>query len=354
MGRRLRWIAATGLAALVAMPAAAQGTLTFVRQPLKPTVWVAADDGSAQRRLAAGSNPHVSPDGQAIAYLRTRGGASFRPELMVAPADGSAPARRLLASWAQPDVFDWSSDSTTIAAVRGPELGRKRLVVIDVASGAQRTIARGFFAGASFSPQGSGQLVYARAAKEGFPLRSDIFRIDLLPPGAIPVAPEVPHRLTSDHRSLYPLWGPEEIVFVRLQGLKKRRYGPKFELFVMSPGGRRVSPLTRTEVDPLMLGLVPVEIAAGGGQMLAEFTGQDTSYGVAVNPRTGNQRRLGRSLRRGFIGTAISDDGELALGWTGGFEPGPGRNVVTVPLPNGTGGSPKVLARNAFEPDWSR
>lgn len=351
----LRWIFCAALAAaLLVVPASADARLAFVRNALKPVVWVANDDGSGQRRLSAGSNPYVSPDGETVAFLRTGGGRSFRPDLMIAPADGSAKPRRLAAGWREPSNFAWSPDSSTIATVRGPETGRKRLVLIDLASGAQRTIAHGFFAGVSFSPQGREQLVYAKARRERFPLRSDIYRLDLLPPGAVGVAPELPRRITRDHRSLYPLWGPEAIVFVKLQGLRKRRYGPKFELFLMGPGGRNVSPLTRTEVGPLLFGLVPVEISVGGDQMLAEFTGQDTSYGVAVNPRTGNQRLLGRSLRRGFIGTAISDDGEWALGWTGGFEPGPGRNVVIVPLPNGTGASPSVLARNAFEPDWSR
>jgi hypothetical protein len=351
----LRWIAGVAvLTALLVFPAVSQATLVFVRNTLKPVVWVAADDGSGQRRLAAGSYPRVSPDGETVAFLRIAGGRSFRPDLMTVPADGSEEPRRLMAGWRNPSNFAWSPDSSTIATVRGPEIGRQRLVLIDVASGAQRTIARGYFSGVSFSPQGAEQLVYARAGRESFPPRSDVYRIDLLPPGAVGVAPEQPRRLTDDHRSLYPLWGPESIVFVKLIGLGKRRYGPKYELFLMNPQGRAVSPLTRTEVGPLLLGLVPIEISADGDQMLAEFVGQDTSYGVAVNPRTGNQRTLGRSFRRGFMGTAISDDGEWALGATGGFEPGPGRNVVRVPLPNGSGKSPRILARNAFEPDWSR
>ena len=39
------------------------------------------------------------------------------------------------------------------------------------------------------------------------------------------------------------------------------------------------------------------------------------------------------------------------LGWLGGFEPGPGHKVVTIPY---AGGKPKLLAKNAFEPDWNR
>jgi hypothetical protein len=39
------------------------------------------------------------------------------------------------------------------------------------------------------------------------------------------------------------------------------------------------------------------------------------------------------------------------IGSLGGFEPGPGHKVVSIPY---KGGKPKVLANNASEPDWSR
>lgn len=359
---RLKSTLAIVLAGLVAVPATAQATLAFVRKPLKPVVFAAADDGSRQRRIAPGTEPRVSPDGQTIAYLHTRGGTAYRPELMVVPADGSAPPRRLLADWSQADVFDWSSDSSTIAAVRGPEPGRKRLVLIDVSSGAQRTIARGYFAGVSFAPesgQQGGQLVYARAGRERFPLRADVFRLDLLPPGsesaafdALALRPELPDRITRDHRSLYPLWGPNgRIVYAKQLGAERRRYGPKNELFLMDPGGGRVRRLTHTRVDPLLLGLVPTDWSADGRRLLAEFQGQDTSYAVTVDPRTGAQHPLTRDYERGLVGSALSANGRRVLGYTGGFEPGPDHDVVEVPY---GGGKPRVLARNAFQPDWSR
>jgi dipeptidyl aminopeptidase/acylaminoacyl peptidase len=339
------------VAGLLVAPATSQATLTFVRSPLKPTVWAAADNGSAQRRVASGSNPRVSPDGKIIAFLHQGEGRSSQPELMLAPADGSAPVSRLATGWRETLSFDWSPDSASIAAVLGPELGPKRLVLIDVVTGAQRTIARGFFFGVSFDPQG-GQLVYGRATSEGFPPRSDIYRFDIPVPGAIYVAAPRPHRLTTDHRSLFPLWGPGgRIVFVRLLGGRQRRYGPKNELFLMDPNGKPVRRLTHTTVDPLLQGLYPTAWSAGGGQLLAEFEGQDTSYAVTVNPRTGAQRQLTRGRERGFVGTALSADGSTVLGFSGGFEPGPGHKVATIPY---KGGPLTVLAKNAFEPDWSR
>lgn len=52
-----------------------------------------------------------------------------------------------------------------------------------------------------------------------------------MPPGAVSVAAEKPVRLTSDHRSTYPLWGPQKIVFAKDVEAKKRKYGPKNELY---------------------------------------------------------------------------------------------------------------------------
>ncbi|HEX7058873.1 MAG TPA: hypothetical protein VF176_03395 [Solirubrobacterales bacterium] len=319
---------------------AAQATLSFVRNALRPVVWVANDNGSKVRRLAAGTEPQVSPDGRTIAFLRM--GRGFRPDMMVAPADGSSPPRRLFAGWRVPFSFAWSPDSATIAAVRGPEIGRQRLVLIDVAGGAQRTVARGFVNGLSFSPDGT-RLVYSLAAKDNFPPRSDLYVTGV---GGGPRT-----RITRDHRSLSPLWGPDTIVFAKQLGAGQRRYGPKNELFLIQPDGRGARRLTHTRVDPLLQGLTPTDWSADGSRLLAEFGGQDTSYAVALNPRTGAQRPLTRNFETGFTGAALSADGQFILGATGGFEPGPGHNVVSVPYSGGRG---RVLARNAFEPDWSR
>jgi Tol biopolymer transport system component len=338
------------LGACLAVPASSQATLVFTRNPLSPTVFMANDNGSAARKVGSGSNPRVSPDGKTIAFYRS-GKGSQPSALMVAAASGGAP-RKLAPGWQDPFVFAWSSDSTTIAVLLGPEVGKQRLTTIDVATGIQQTIARGYFGGVSFSPQGNEQLVYAMAASESFPPRSDIYRIDLLPPGAVSVAAVLPQRLTSDRRSTSPLWGPSNrIVFVKHLGEKSRKYGPKNDLFLMNPDGKQVKRLTHTKVDPLLSGLSPTEWSANGNRLLAEFGGQDTSYAVTVNPKTGAERALTKEREVGFVGTALSKDGSTVLGSLGGFEPGPGHKVVTIPY---LGGKPKVLANNASEPDWSR
>ncbi len=309
-------------------------------------VFAANNNGSGAHRIGLGSNPRVSLDGRTLVFYRF--GKGRQPsELMVASAAGGAP-KTLASGWQDPFVFAWSPDSTTIAVLLGPEVGKQRLTTIDVATGAQHTVASGYFNGVSFSPE-SNELVYGRSNSE-FGLKSDVYRFQI--PIGEPVRFIPPVRLTHDHHSSSPLWGPnDEIVFVKHLGEKHRKFGPKNELYLMNPKGKHVKRLTHTKVEPLLSGLNPTEWSASGRHLLAEFGGQDTTYAVTVNPRTGAERALTREREVGFVGTAISSDGRFVLGSLGGFEPGPSHKVVSIPY---AGGKPKVLANNAAEADWSR
>jgi hypothetical protein len=326
-------------------PASAQATLVFDREPFKPSVWSAADDGSGAKQLASGSQPRISPDGLTVAYMVTGDTRSFRPDLMVVPADGSAPPRLLAKNWRESFTFAWSPDSRTIAALIGPELGRRNLALIDVATGERRTVVGGYFLGVSFSPSGD-ELLYGRATSERYPLRSDIWRAPVAAGGAAPVA------VTTDHRSQAPLWGPAgRVVFVRLVDANRRKYGPKNELYVMAPDGSGVKRLTKTKVAQLLQGLIPTAWSADGARLLAEFGGQDTSYAEIVDPLTGVHKPVVKAVEAGFVGARLSADGTTILGTTGGFDPDGKHDVVTIPY---GGGKQKVLARDAFDPDWNR
>jgi hypothetical protein len=339
-------VSAVALATLIAVPTPAQATLAYVRNPLHPAVYVAADDGSGATKIDSGETPHVSPDGNLVAYLHV--GAKNAQELRVVPTAGG-PSRTLMTGWREPFYLEWSPDSSLIAALRGPELGKRKLVLIDVATGAQRVVAHGFFSGFSFSPSGA-ELAYAKAGSEKFPPHSDIFSVQFVPPGAVSVAAEQTVRLTRDHNSSFPLWGPQKIVFVKTLEAKKRKYGPKNELYLMSPNGKGVQRLTHTRVPPLLQGLFPTDWSASGNRLLAEFEGQDTTYAVKVNPKTGAQKPVDKAEEQGFVGTAISSDGSSVLGYTGGFDPGLKHDVISIPYAGGKG---KILAKNAFAPDWS-
>lgn len=332
---------------LLALPATATATLAYVKNQFKATVFVANDDGSGARKVATGHNPKVAPNGLAVAYLHE--GPKFAQELKVAPATGG-PGTTLMSNFREAFYLAWSPDSKTLAALRGPELGKRKLVLIDVATGTQSVIAQGFFSGYSFSPDGK-KIVFAVAQKEEFPPPSDVFRFPVPVPGAISLLlPPMP--LTHDHNSSYPLWGPQKIVFVKTVEAKKRRYGGKNELFLMNTQGKEVKRLTHTKVDPLLQGLFPTEWSADGSRLLTEFAGQDVSYAVVVNPQTGAQKPVAGTGETGFVGTDLSADGKLVLGFNGGFDPGlRNHKVQTVPY---TGGKPKTLVKEAFEPSWNR
>lgn len=346
---RLRWVPVLVLLVVaLAIPALAHATLVYLRKPLDPVVWVAEDSGKNAHELAPGSNPRVSPDGRIVAFLHQGKGRSARPELMLAPTDGSAPVSRLASGWRETSVFDWSPDSASIAAVLGPELGAKRLVLIDTITGAQQTIASGFFSGVSFSPEG-GQLVYSRAASEDFPPRSDVYRYDI--PQGETVRAVQPVRLTRDGRSLDPLWGPNgKIVFVKQLGAKQRKYGPKNELYLMNPAGKQVRRLTHTKVGPLLQGLYPTAWSADGKRLLAEFEGQDTSEAWTVRVARARAHRLtvrGRSVQ----GAGISRDGATLLVEQGGLgEPASGGRVATIPF---AGGRAKVVVAHGAQASWN-
>jgi Tol biopolymer transport system component len=339
---------ALAFAVALALPAAADATLSYVKNPLHATVFVAADDGSDARKVGPGHNPHVAPDGLSVAYLHE--GPKFAQELKLAPVTGGT-GRTLLTNVREASSVAWSPDSKTIAALRGPELGKRNLVLVDVATGLQSVVAQGFFSGFSFSPDGT-EIAYALAPKEKYPPRSDVFRFPVPIPGVVNVRAPEPVRLTKDHNSSQPLWGPQKIVFVKALEGKKRQYGGKNELFLMSPQGKGVKRLTHTKVDPLLQGLFPTDWSADGSRLLAEFEGQDVSYAVVVNPKTGAQRPVAETGEQGFVGTDLSADGKLVLGFNGGFDPGlKNHKVQTVPY---SGGKPKTLVKEAFEPSWNR
>ena len=154
--------------ALLALPAAAEATLVYVKNPFKPAVFAANDNGGGAFRVGPGTSPRVSPDGD-VDRLRASKAPTASAELKLAAASGGGSAT-LMANLQESFYLAFSPDSKLIAALRGAELGKRKLVLIDVASGTQlRTVASGYFSGFSFSPDGT-ELVYAKAnAEDGFP-----------------------------------------------------------------------------------------------------------------------------------------------------------------------------------------
>jgi Tol biopolymer transport system component len=335
-------VALFAVVALLALPAAAQATLAYTVNVFKPRVYVAQDNGKGARQVGLGSNPHVSPDGKLVIFERFP--AKGSPEMKLYNVE-TGKTTTIFTPWRESFTFAWSPDSTMIAALRGGELGKKTLYVVDVESGKLTRIATGYFNGVSFSPD-SKEVAFGLAATQNYPTKTDVVRD--------PVTGGPTSALTHDGISASPLWGPTgQIVFVKQLGAKQRKYGPKNDLFLMNGDGGQVKRLTNTKVDPLVAGLFPIAWSASGNQLLTEFGGQDTSYAVTVNPKTGAERNLSPgNSETGFIGAALSADGKTVLGSLGGFE-GPSANnqlkIVSVPY---AGGPQKVLVRGGFNPSW--
>ena len=66
------------LAALLALPAAAQATLAYNTNVFHPHVVVAQDNGKGAKRIGAGSAPKVSPDGKLVVFEREPSGTARR------------------------------------------------------------------------------------------------------------------------------------------------------------------------------------------------------------------------------------------------------------------------------------
>jgi Tol biopolymer transport system component len=326
------------LAAFLAVPAAANATLTYTMGLAKPKVYLAADNGSGAKSIGAGRNSRISPDGETVIYEReTKQGAEMRLYSVAVHK-----SQRLLNPWTESFVFAWSPDSELIAAITGPLNGKQTLLVINTKTTVRTKIATGYFNGVSFSPSGE-ELVYGVSATQNYPLKSDIYRVAVDGTGKV--------ALSHDHNSAYPLWGPKQIVFARQLGAAPRKYGPANQLFLMNEQGGQVSRLTHTKVDPLAQGLVPLAFNKNGNRLLTEFGGQDQSYGVAVSTLTGAEKKLTKDPETGFQASALSADGSTILGTTGlGFGGNPKPKIVTQPW---GGGAEKVLVANAYEPSWS-
>jgi eukaryotic-like serine/threonine-protein kinase len=129
--------------------------------------------GGSTRAVLSGidSNVTFSPDGKRIAYLRVEADGSGVSSLMVAGADGENPqplVTKRPPQFLAPAFFagpSWSPDGARIsAAVRNSQTSDARLVVFDVAGGAEQVFPRQF-AEATFTqwlPDGSGIILTGR------------------------------------------------------------------------------------------------------------------------------------------------------------------------------------------------
>lgn len=331
--------AAVGAAALLAGAASpAHATLAYVKGALqgKPVLWVAADDGSGARALARGGfSPRVSPDGTQVAYVA----GTRKVALKVKPAAGGA-ARTVADNVWNYDTIAWSPDGTKLSVTTGPELGPYRLKIVDLVAGTTRTVAKGFFAGASFAPGGEG-LAFARGFRSGYPMKANLYTVPL-DGGAV-------DRITSDGNASYPVWGPQKIAFNRARKPPRRGDYDKLDIYTVNADGTGLKRLTRTNPPFLLAGLTPLAWSQDGTRLAAQYGGQDTSEAWRVNAATGKSADATGKFD-GVVGWGLARDGSALLATTGYYD-NPSGNVVAIAW---DGGVQTVLARRATQPSWSR
>ena len=309
-------------------------------------VWSAAANGTEPRLLGPGNGPLISPNGLTVAAGLFGAGLEKGPSLALYPATGGASATfgDLAAQSATP--LAWSSDSRYLAvmlvsaAVKG-FVGKSGLAILDTTTHTLRTIASGIVYGASFAPDGSDRVVFARALGQNLTAKVNLYTAAASGAGL--------QRITSDGRSLNPVWGPRFIAYDRER--LRRGDAPVYEIWLRGAYVGTARKLTSIRVRSLVSGLTPIGFSSDGSRLLAEFVGQDTSEAWTVQVRSGRARPV-RVKRRPVVGGAISRDGSRLLVAEGGLEgPAEGDNVVTVPF---AGGAPTLLVAHAAQASWNQ
>lgn len=340
---------ASAQASPTTLPVTAVPRLAYVtssdKQP-ESTVWVAAANGSSPLELGPGFQPLVSPSGQSVA-AGLFGASETGPSLALYPALGGTPQTfgELASQTAYP--LSWSPDSRYLAvALQSTGLknvaARSGLGILDTTTGTLRTIAAGVVYGASFSPEGD-RIVFARSRSQSFTAAVNLYT-------AAANGARL-RRITSDGRSLNPVWDPAHPGLIAYDR-ERLRHGdaPVYQVWLRGLGSGRSRRLTSIRVHSLVSGLVPLGFSSSGTHLLAEFEGQDTSEAWAVQVPSGRARPI-RIKRQSAVGGGISRDGSRLLVYRGDFE-GPAGNdsIFTVPF---SGGAPKLLVAHAAQASWN-
>jgi hypothetical protein len=333
-------------------PAAPAARLAYATgtEHSSPAVWVANVSGGEAKRLGLGLQPLISPNGQLVAasaFGTVVGTQEQGPSIVVYSTAAAAPLNELSLATATAQPLAWSLDSrylavfmqstavTNVAQTSG-------LAVIDTTTGAVTTIAHGQIYGASFAQDGSDRIVYGRTPSLSSSAPSNLYVSNPDGSGG--------RRLTSDGRSLNPVWGPRYIAYDRER--LRRNDAPVFQIWLTSPSGGRARKLTNVRVRSLVSGLVPVDFSNNGSRLLAEFEGQDTSEAWTVLVSSGRAREL---IVRGesVVGGGISSDGRTVLIDEKSFEgPPSGGRVAQIPFAGGK--RSRVLVAHASQGSWNR
>jgi Tol biopolymer transport system component len=311
-------------------------------------VWISAASGTEPRRLGGGDQPLLAPNGQSVAaslFGATVGVEEQGPSLGIYPAAGGPSVNYFSLETAIATALAWSPDSRYLAVVLQSNgtndiADDSGLDVVDTQTDTVKRIAAGEIYGASFARDGTDRLVFALSHSESFASGVNLYVSEADGAGL--------HRITSEGRSLHPVWGPKYIAYDRE---RVRHESPEYQIWLGLPSGARVRKLTHLSVGPLVQGLVPLAFSADGSRLVAEFEGEDTSEAYAVTVASGRARAV---TVRGHAAQAagISSDGSTLLLDTDGFEQQPARpRIVTMPF---AGGPTTVLVAHGSQASWNR
>jgi hypothetical protein len=306
-----------------------------------PQVWFKSSDGAEPRRLGAGQNPLLAPDGALVAV--SANGSRGPALVMYSSSDG---ARHTFFNLREATALpqSWSSDSRYLAVVlystNPTSAAASGLAVIDTSTFSTRVVVRGPIYGASFARDGSDRIVYGAALSQALSARTNLNVIE--PDGSRRA------EITHDGRSLNPVWSAAAIAYDHEQ--LRPKGAPVYQVWLVNSDGSRPRALTHLPVPPLRNGLVPIGFSDDGTQLLAEYEGQNTNQAWVISTHNATVRRIQVNGQPAAAGV-ISRKGGDALVDVGGFLNPPDRGtVVSVSLATGRS---RVLVAHGSQPSWN-
>jgi hypothetical protein len=276
----------TGLLALALAGCAAAGTsihapvrLALVYRDSGNAFVIASPSGGAPRPLGDASQALLAPDGTRVLTLST-GPAQATLTLYRTTRRGAPRAvARLAAPRFAPDgarLLSWSPDSRYVALTADESSAageQSALLVLDVRTGALRTIAAGDFLGVSFAPTLPDRLVYSDASVTQLDDGESLLYETSANGGRT-------RELTRSGLASVPAWGAHGIVFAKLLRLGSENSSPLYGLWQIEPSGRglhRIGAFASGPPDANSTGAA-LWLSGDGDRLVGDFYSPDSLF----------------------------------------------------------------------------
>jgi WD40-like Beta Propeller Repeat len=259
-------------------------------------VWIADAGGSNPQLLVRrGNSPVISPDGESVAYVGGCNAEDLCKGTYVVSTSGGAP-RRVSSDTpsARRAAFIWSPDSKRVVVTRGQTASDGELVAIDVADGSESTLAKGYFYGVSFSPDGK-QIVFAKATGANTSYSDGTYDLFVAESDG-----EDAKQITNTGRNVAPVWGPKSIAFSRV--VWSGQWG-RNEIWRVQPDGSERETITGSLLERFGGASASTAWCRSGGPTTAVLSRRHVDPGGrgAVGDRSA-ERQIARARARGVHG----------------------------------------------------